>query len=285
MNALLFLLFSLAVYSPVLCFSAGGFGATSKTKKGVSLSTKAKKLLKKHKNNVDAASADYFQSQISVKDDSHETRVATTWDTVALFLPQDYKRTRGKVEPYVERRLKFIAYACQGDKDDYSLLDVGCGDGALVPYLGNECEYSGLDLSSEMIDLAKQQHPKQSFSVGSFPQDVPHGELYDTILFNGSLQFFKDTRQTLVDAAAMLKPQGRIVLSHVNGGKFVKEECMSNPFVAVRNMPNNISLISMAEMMGYQVLDKVALLEGVEFDDSLDGNQDDFYLVALQKLE
>lgn len=162
---------------PSLCF-AGGFGV-SNTKKKVPLSNKAKKLLKKHKNNVDAASSDYFQSQMvelvddsKSKDEQHEDRVAATWNTVAMFLPQNYASTKGKVEPYVERRLGHIVTACRGD-EALQLLDVGCGDGALVPYLGQECDFSGLDVSSEMIELGQKRWPKHKLWVGSFPKASP----------------------------------------------------------------------------------------------------------------
>jgi len=43
---------------------AAGFGGTATKSKGVLLSYKAKKLLKKYKNNVHAVSSDYFQSQM-----------------------------------------------------------------------------------------------------------------------------------------------------------------------------------------------------------------------------
>lgn len=265
-----------------LCFSKG-FGVRSSTKKGkVALTKVAKKLLKKHNNDVDSASNEHFQSLMEKMEGSanlHEARVAATWDTVALFLPQDYARTKNEVEPYVHRRLRHVVSACGTAR---SLLDVGCGDGALVPYLDDSCAYSGLDLSKEMVDLGKRRHPGKNFWMGGFPQDVPAGASYDAVLFNGSLQFFRDTRQAIEDAAGLLNPGGRIVLSHVNGGKFVQDECRQNPLVAVRGMPNNLNLATMAELAGLVILDKSSSL-GTELDPKLDGNNDDFYLVVLEK--
>lgn len=277
-----------------LCFASKGFGSGSSfTKKGetpVQLSKEAKKLLKKHGNNIDAASSVYYKTQMEqieqgTIDDMHAARVAATWNTIALFLPHDYQRTKGKVEPFVDRRLRHIASACQGNKvDDFDLVDVGCGDGALVPYLPDKCHFNGLDLSSEMIALAKQRYPGKNFWVGGFPHDVPAGSLYDAVVFNGSLQFFRETRLTIEAAASILKSGGRIILSHVNGAKFVKDECKKNAGVAVRTMPNRVNLEVMAAVAGLKVIEK-STLQLVDYNQSLDGDDEDFYLVVLEKTE
>jgi len=305
------------------------------------LSNEAKKLLKKYNSDVDLASAAYFRSQMekimlsptdadsastdiegmdSTSSDStslsnsdlHRARVATTWDTIALFLPNDYARTKGRVEPEVDRRLKCIAKAtmqCSSIPSklcaDSVLLDVGCGDGALVPYLYDDMTkdesnaqtkrlkiYYGLDVSQKMIDLAKQRwtgivSPDQ-FLLGSFPDDACNKlkqldtASCDAIIFNGSLQFFQDTIETLKDAENILRPGGRIIISHVNGAYFVKDECQKNPGVAVRTMPNKISLEMMADVMGMKVIrkDKMGL---TDLDPNFDGDDEKFYLVVLEK--
>ena len=108
-----------------VCLATKGFGSSSNSvKKGrtpVQLSKEAKYLLKKYGNNVDAASTGYYKTQMEqIKqgsiEDMHAARVAATWNTVALFLPKDYQRNKGKVEPSIERRLRHIASACQGNK-------------------------------------------------------------------------------------------------------------------------------------------------------------------------
>ena len=244
----------------------------------------------------------------------HHHHKQATWDTVGLFLPCDYARTKGKVEPYVDRRLKHIVTACgYGSSSSTggggSILDVGCGDGAVMPYLLNAnmngdasnapndaaaIEYKGLDVSSVMIDMAKSKYPTQDFVVGSFPEDLNDNERFDTILFNGSLQFFRDTLQTLRHARSMLTDDGatksRIVLSHVQGNKFVKDECRTSQGVAVRNMPNKVSLEDYAKILNMRVVYKDELLSSTtenndnNYDPTLDGDDDQFYLVALETL-
>lgn len=303
------------------CFAAGGFGKSvnqgGKTRGNRStapktdqlLSSKAKRLLKKHKNDVDAASAEYFQSQIQTGNGEggdlqevphserlHAARIAASWNTIALFLPLDYARTNGKVDPEVDRRMKLIASSCLLTGP---VLDVGCGDGATVSYLLEQSaeasngawKYVGIDLSTEMIDLAKKRgydRSRLTFLVGGFPESIhgtglPVETGYATILFNGSLQFFRDTNFALAEASRLLCPGGRIILSHVQGGDFVKDECRKNPSIAVRNMPNKISLNMLADELGLRLLQREELLKECQYDPKLDGKGDKFYLCALQK--
>lgn len=58
-----------------------------------------------------------------------------------------------------------------GYKDGMSLLDYGCGWGALAGWLPKTTEYVGVDLIKEAIDLAKKQNPDRNFLV------IENGEL------------------------------------------------------------------------------------------------------------
>jgi len=283
------------VMIPSINCPCGGFGKSfSLDRSGniqpiISLSSQAKSLLKKHDNNVDAASDEHFRdalrdnSKNRYRGNHHAARVAAAWDTVALFLPNDYSRTKGRVEPYVDRRLGRIVQACCSDEPDMpSMLDVGCGDGAVVPYLPHSCSYIGIDLSREMIQLAERRHPAHKFAVGNFPEDVTSLEReFYAVLFNGSLQFFRQTRQVLAEASKLAKH--RIVLSHVEGSHFVKQECRNNPTVAVRPMPSVDELedwiLPSLEGKWNIVSDKDNNFDNADLDPK------QFYLVVLEKQE
>jgi SAM-dependent methyltransferase len=210
-----------------------------------------------------------------------------------------------EVDDYVKRRLRLIARACLSNgctlSNDipWSLLDVGCGDGSALPYLFAEADshamptwdYLGLDVSPKMIDLARAQYPAQSFMVGSFPQGLPLSspppKRYDCILFNGSLQFFRDTSLVLRQAAENLKSReangttsGRIVVAHVNGARFVSNECRTNPTTAVQSMPSRARLQQWADDLGLVVWSKEDLFPNETLAES-DGNDQSFYLYAL----
>ena len=76
-----------------------------------------------------------------------------------MFLPCDYARTKGKVEPYVDRRLKHIITACYGGgtlNAPLSILDVGCGDDMCdlvgIVRRGWNQVHNSIKLSSQFID-------------------------------------------------------------------------------------------------------------------------------------
>jgi SAM-dependent methyltransferase len=334
-------------------------------------------LLERHHGNVDAASSDYYESQlrklerelIASSGDSLETssdkeqdesslllatsdggdkagdprhllRLQAAWDAVALFLPLDYQRSKGKVDEFVRRRLSMIAASCfvplealddrngnQGSKDildvgheeqdpvdtDFSVLDVGCGDGAILPNLDRYCDrvlsgrqiragrnedkpsyrYLGIDVSPKMIALGRRQHPEANLVVGCFPDDVTAvarsspkmdedpPRLFDCVLFNGSLQFFADPKRALSEARRLLNPRkgSSIVVSHAMGSKFVLQECRNSPKVALSRLPDVKSeLREVAEEMGMRLFTKSELLMGLASTEELGATDKDMVL-------
>ena len=311
-----------------------------------------------------------IQDQERKRHQKHIEKVKAAWDTVALFLPVDYERTNKQTkknlimmkkneESYVDRRMKCIIHSCccydnknsvattttttvpngnsdghDDDDDDkvesFSLLDVGCGDGAILDYLfppppsttsetttkakakGNKYKtnnsqkqtnqhqqqqhlqsqsdnsnsyqsvrYVGVDVSTEMIDLGRRRFPSYAdrLIVGEFPDRLLDDDVidadptnnnnnnsdvkkkFDTILFNGSFQFFEDPRGVLRETVRrFLKLQrgSRIVLSHVEGSKFVRHEVQTSQGVAVRTMPNRSTLEEYASTLSQSLLFELA---------------------------
>lgn len=64
-----------------------------------------------------------------------------------------------------------------GYKQGMSLLDYGCGWGALAGWLPKETSYLGVDITPEAIDLAREENPNRTFKViengqlKTFPKD------------------------------------------------------------------------------------------------------------------
>ncbi|MFK7878313.1 class I SAM-dependent methyltransferase [Roseobacter sp.] len=63
-----------------------------------------------------------------------------------------------------ELRFEQLCLILPSTKDEFSLLDLGCGYGALLDYLalrGFSASYTGLDVSEEMIVEAKRRYAKE----------------------------------------------------------------------------------------------------------------------------
>ena len=55
--------------------------------------------------------------------------------------------------------------------ENFSVLDVGCGQGDLCGFLKNrgaECGYLGIDVSPKMIESAKNKYPDEDFILSNF---------------------------------------------------------------------------------------------------------------------
>jgi cyclopropane fatty-acyl-phospholipid synthase-like methyltransferase len=71
-----------------------------------------------------------------------------------------------------------------------SVLEIGCGNGALYDHLGfNDATYVGVDFSDSMLREFKSSHPSLTLhqADGSSYRD---GQTYDLIFSNGTVQYF-----------------------------------------------------------------------------------------------
>lgn len=81
-------------------------------------------------------------------------------------------------------RFEVLAELCP-DLLDASVLDFGCGVGALLSFLetrGFRGSYHGFDISSEMIDAARASHPGPA---GTWSTELPAGREFDYVIASG----------------------------------------------------------------------------------------------------
>lgn len=301
---------------------ARGFSKESNDPK---LTKEAKDCLKEAKGVLEAAQGIYFRRRLmslksddpslyrnmetfvpyNIKDDVfkmqvHEKLVEYTWDTIAAYLPLTAPTTTstttgatttGGVELPTSKKLDVIARtACF--QPNVAVMDVGCGNGIMVPYLkraGADLKaYFGLDLSGQMINAAKTLHPDLSFDKTNF-LTCSTANKYDVILLNGVLQFLpSSTSDTLRRAASLLKPSGRIVIAHVNGARFVRDEKNGNPNTVLAEMPDEAYVQAIGEEIGAQFFGlkdiiAIAIAANADADEGCKYSiEEDMYLCVLQ---
>lgn len=220
--------------------------------------------------------------------DAHAALVELTWDSIAAFMPVTHSSSP---TPAAAMRMTAIARAAlPADGADASVLDVGCGNGVLYPFLTTSgmaaAAYRGIDVSSRMIDLAQRAHGDSgaTFEDGSFADEVASGARYDTIIFNGVLEFFDDQEATLKAAAAMLsdKEDARIIVSNIGGARGVRADLGNNPSTVLNTMPLLALMQQTAATMGMQVVLPSFFGEELE---AIEKALEDFYLVILRRTD
>ena len=97
-----------------------------------------------------------------------------------------------------------------------SLLDVGCGTGFLLELLSSQkaAQYTGLDLSPEMIKMAeKKTIPGTEFTVGS-AEALPFADgSFDVVTCSQSFHHYPHPKKAMAEAWRVLKPGGLYILS------------------------------------------------------------------------
>ena len=99
-------------------------------------------------------------------------------------------------------------------------LDLGCGTGLGGPPLRERARHLvGVDLSADMVDLARRRGVYDALHVGDVVDWLARddGEPYDVILALDLLIYFGDLRQVLVPAARRLAPGGCLGLTVERG--------------------------------------------------------------------
>ena len=78
----------------------------------------------------------------------------------------------------------------------FSLLDLGCGNGALLKYLPARCDYLGIDHSEYAIKYCLDVYPKQKFVATNLfdflPKLVADDKKFDVVMLSGMILYAVD---------------------------------------------------------------------------------------------
>lgn len=102
--------------------------------------------------------------------------------------------------------------------DGEKLLDVACGNGALLGELTKKARVTayGIDVSDNMIAIARQRHPNCAFFAGPCaPTGFGDGSM-DAITVSCAFHHFEDAREFVAECRRILRKGGRVYLAEPN---------------------------------------------------------------------
>ena len=101
-------------------------------------------------------------------------------------------------------------------KDNHEVLDIGCGTAPILNFMPKSVVYTGYDISSEYINLAKKKYKKREntfFFSDKIDKNSLPGRLFDRVILNKLLHHLSDDE--VIDmftlAKSHLKGDGKVV--------------------------------------------------------------------------
>ncbi|GAB4027905.1 MAG: class I SAM-dependent methyltransferase [Candidatus Microgenomates bacterium] len=137
---------------------------------------------------------------------------STSWGKVASW----YNKLVGNSGHYYHEKIIFPNLKrIYQPKNGHKVLDVGCGQGVYGRLLPSNIEYTGIDISKELILEAKKLDLSKSHSyfVADATDALPvESDRYDLAISILALQNMKDARRAIAEMARAVKVGGKIIL-------------------------------------------------------------------------
>lgn len=143
-------------------------------------------------------------------------------------------------------------------RPNQKVLDVGCGEGVLVPYLLERLGTSGfiveLDASLEMLRGAQRKSQRQIQCVWAPAELMPLPDAdFDAVYCFAVFPHFTDPKKALLQIHRVLKPEGRLVVAHLLGREEIARHHANSPSVIGDELPDEENMRSLMAETGFAV--------------------------------
>lgn len=98
--------------------------------------------------------------------------------------------------------------------DDSSVCEIGCGTGELIGKIKGK-EKVGIDISPQMIDLAKQQFPDVRF-ICSPAEEIQLDEKFDIIILSNLIGYLIDIQEVFEECHKICHAETKVIVTYYN---------------------------------------------------------------------
>jgi SAM-dependent methyltransferase len=99
--------------------------------------------------------------------------------------------------------------------ENASVLELGCGTGDLLSGL-NPSRGVGIDISSEMVNVAARKHPELEFRQGDIDKLHPWEETFDFLILADVVGHLQDIEESFRRLRSFCRPDTRVIVSYYN---------------------------------------------------------------------
>ncbi len=140
------------------------------------------------------------------------------FDKKAKYYDAWYESKIGSFADKVETELAFRLFE---PKNGMKVLDVGCGTGLFsIKLAGLGCKVTGIDISKQMIDIAKRKAVERNLSIDFYQMDVNElnfeEESFDAVFSMATLEFIENTQKAYNQMYKVLKKDGPLLIGSIN---------------------------------------------------------------------
>lgn len=152
-------------------------------------------------------------------------------------------------------------FALTGPLTGLRLLEPGCGTGRLTELLAHQVGTQGhvvaVDISPRMVDQTRLKlsgYDNVEIHLGSVEEKIGFDQYFDLVICHQVFPHFTDQANALVKISKMLKPGGRLVISHFISSTEINEaHSMAGSAVANDLMPSPETMQRMLTQCGFLV--------------------------------
>jgi len=218
----------------------------------------------------------------------HNKLQEITWDASAI--ERNERHLTEKVSDSMNEFMTMLAKKCLQLQSSGHILDVGCGTGVIYSYMKKiqkekeksksrsssnsskstyqEDKCVGIDLSSEMINIAKKASPTASFYQSDL-MDFTYKHPFNVIVFNECLHYLVDQKEALKHAISLCNipttttattassistaKTSTIIISHPKGYKHVQKLHAINRLMVPSILPTKTQLEQMIQSIQYEL--------------------------------
>lgn len=108
------------------------------------------------------------------------------------------------------------------EKEEFhDMLDAGCGTGAVIALLQSKYpdrNYTGIDLSGKMIEVAKQKNLDHTTFINGDCENLPFDNAsFDVITCSMSFHHYPNVDRFFQSCNRVLRPSGRLIIRDITG--------------------------------------------------------------------
>lgn len=141
-----------------------------------------------------------------------KTPIAKKWDEKAEIYS---KMASSRDADAFEYEINFPSLQKLLPKGDYSVLDLGCGDGWFTDILFSMYgKVLGADASPSMIEIAKRNFPQIEFALTDLDSEFPEYMIkYDIVVMKLVLMFVEDLDNVAIQVSKIVSKNGYVIIS------------------------------------------------------------------------